>query len=147
MITFYHIDVSESFVVLVISVTGVAVMQQLEQQTPLDKGEYNNTDSPCCHKLLSRGSGLSFFLRVPYICQLPDPKACKQIWWSTSAHSCYSAVSAALCTGEWCSSLCKCYTFLSSEPSVTVQRNVRADGTAGLLMSLLETKRLFTAEV
>lgn len=125
---------------LVISVTGAAIMQQLTQQSPLDKGDPNNAESLCFLKLLSRNTLLSVFLPrvcISDICQFPDPcnvHANRCTW----AHGSYSAVSAALCTGEWYCSLCKCSTTLSIEPCVTVQSNVRAaDKTTGLIISLI----------
>lgn len=85
----YSSNISQSFVVLVISVTGVAVMQQLKQQSPLDKGDPNNTDAPCFSKL-NGNTELSFFILYVFtsdICQFPDPASELQL-------SCFS------CTGE-----------------------------------------------
>lgn len=109
---------------MLISVTGVAVMQQLKQQSPLDKGD------PKQYRLLLllspnfSAETLSFF---PPLClhfrHLP-----RFSWPFTHANRFDGAhelpppphtphpVSAtqlfqqALCTGEWCCSLCKCYT-------------------------------------
>lgn len=71
----YSSNISQSFVVLVISVTGVAVMQQLKQQSPLDKGDPNNADAPCFPKL-NGNTELSFFILYVFtsdICQFPRP--------------------------------------------------------------------------
>lgn len=51
-------------------------MQQLKQQSPLDKGDPNNAESLCFFKLMSRNTVLSVVVSsicISDICQFPDP--------------------------------------------------------------------------